>query len=182
VSGCVHRDRPGGDNPGVGGLALRCPLPSLEISLLKHNLIASLPMKGEGQTTAPREREDPGDEGKSPAPQRQKNMWDFFQTLPGVACRAETNPRPSKFRMPVATEANVNNQPIFNPIAKGFPFVPKEMTKKAKMLQNWLARKQEGRRTPVKGTSVIQNLPAEITLPPWKLPRKMRTSRSSCKI
>mmetsp|Transcript_54178 Transcript_54178/g.96374 ORF Transcript_54178/g.96374 Transcript_54178/m.96374 type:complete len:107 (-) Transcript_54178:21-341(-) len=106
-------------------------------------------------------------------------MGDCFQTLEGVAYRAETDTRPSKFRMPVTTEAKIKNQPIFNPIAKGF--VPKEMTKEAKMFQNWLARNQEARRTPVKAISVVQNLHAEI-MEAWKLPGKMRTLRSSCKI
>jgi len=72
---------------------------------------------------------NPGDEGKSPAPQRQNTIVCFFQIMEGVAYRAETNPRPTRFRMPVSTEANVKNQAIFSPIAKGFYFCPKRNDK-----------------------------------------------------
>uniref|UniRef100_A0A6U8MRL3 Uncharacterized protein n=1 Tax=Eutreptiella gymnastica TaxID=73025 RepID=A0A6U8MRL3_9EUGL len=110
--------------------------------------------------------ENPGEEGKSPAPQRQKTMKDFFQPLEGEVFRAETNSRPSKSRSLATAETNVNIQPIFNPIAKGFSFIPKEMSEEAQMFHNWLMRKQEDRRTPVKATVVLQNLHAENMLPP----------------
>ena len=68
--------------------------------------------------TAPKEDESPGEEGKSPAPQKQKTDGNTFKPGEGQAYRDQTAPKPNQNNATMA----VNSTPIFAEEGNSFAF------------------------------------------------------------
>ena len=101
-----------------------------------------------------KENELPGNEGKSPAPRRQKNNYGIFH--PGQAYRDQTTPKPNQNHSPEKATPEGKKAPIFGVIGKGFEFAP--TTRQQRLFTAWMKGQQARHSTPGKASSAVQNM------------------------
>ena len=113
-----------------------------------------------------KEHEFPGNEGKRPAPRRQRTNFSNFQLGGGQPYWGQTKTKPNQNHSAKKKATAKKKMPLFSVIGQGFTFAPK--TGQQKLFQAWLTKQQEQKRdsTPGKASSVVQNMQNETSLPP----------------
>ena len=104
-----------------------------------------------------KDNESPGDEGKQPAPRKQKTDCNRFIPHEGQAYRGQTAPKPNQNK---ATPAE-NRTPIFGEIGNGFTYTA-STKEQQKLYGAWRQRNS----TPGKAADAVQSMLDENTEPP----------------